>query len=142
LGCPLTPTKVNENLLRKKGALRPLIRCTPSPSTNMVRHFNLHLYNVYNAIITMRKKRCFAIKLVTQFLSYIKHLQLTVFMHCACYQTSCKSCKSRNSLYIWCNSLQLNYNFVVTTPFQLLYNSLMIIIIMSCWCHFHPSIKI
>jgi len=41
-----------------------------------------------------------------------------------------------NSPYIWCNSLQLNYNFVAITPFQLLCNSPMTIIIMSCWCHF------
>ncbi len=41
-----------------------------------------------------------------------------------------------NSLYIWCNSLQLNYNFVAKTPFQLLCNSSMTIIIMSRWCQF------
>jgi hypothetical protein len=39
-------------------------------------------------------------------------------------------------IYIWCNSLQLYYNFVTTTPFQLLCNSPMTTIIMSCWCHF------
>jgi hypothetical protein len=41
-----------------------------------------------------------------------------------------------NSPYIWCNSLQLNYNFVTTTHFLLPCNSLMTIIIMSCWHHF------
>jgi hypothetical protein len=79
------------------------------------------------------KKWCFATSLVTQILSCIKHLQLSVFIWCEYYRTSCKSC---NSPYIQCNSLQLNYNFVATTPFQLLCNSPMTIIIMSCWCHF------
>jgi len=41
-----------------------------------------------------------------------------------------------NSSYIWCNSLELNYNFVTTTPFELLCNSPMIKITMSCWHHF------
>ncbi len=40
------------------------------------------------------------------------------------------------TIYIGCNSLQLYYNFVTTTPFQLLCNSSMTIIIMSHWCHF------
>ncbi len=61
-----------------------------------------------------------------------------------------KNCKSCNLSYIQCNSLQLNYNFVTTTPFQLLCNSPMITIIKSCWCHFssihqiltHDTIKI
>jgi hypothetical protein len=57
------------------------------------------------------KKGCFAIGLTTKFLSYIGHLQLTVFICCECYQTSYKSCKNYNSLYIWCNSLQLKCNF-------------------------------
>ncbi len=60
-------------------------------------------------------------------------MQLTIFMCCECYRTRCKSC---NSLYIRCNSLQFNYNFIITIPFQLLYNSLISIIIMSCWCYF------
>ncbi len=81
-------------------------------------------------------KRCFATSLATQFLSCIKHLQLILFICCECYWTSCKSCKCYNSLYIWCNSLQLNYSFVATTLFQLLCNSPMIIITMSCWFHF------
>jgi len=79
------------------------------------------------------KKGCFAIGLVIQFLSCIRHLQLIVFIHCECYWTSCKSC---NSMYIQCNSLQFIYNFVATTPFPLLCNSVMTTIIMSCWCHF------
>jgi hypothetical protein len=29
-------------------------------------------------------------------------LQLTIFIHCECYRTSCKTC---NSPYVWCNSL-------------------------------------
>jgi hypothetical protein len=41
-----------------------------------------------------------------------------------------------NSPYIWCNSLQFNYNFVTTTWFQLLSISPMTTIIMSCWHHF------
>jgi hypothetical protein len=85
------------------------------------------------------KKGCFATRLETQILSCIEHLQLTVFICCECYWTSCKSYKSYKSfnlLYIRCNSLQLNYNFVITTPFQLLHNSPMITIIMSCWHHF------
>ncbi len=32
-------------------------------------------------------------------------LQLTMFIHCECYRTSCKSCKSYNLPYIWCNSI-------------------------------------
>jgi hypothetical protein len=82
------------------------------------------------------KKGCFATSLATQFLSCIGHLHLTVFICCECYQTSCKSCKSCNSLYIRCNSLQFNYNFVTTIPFQVLCNSPMTTIIMLCWCHF------
>jgi hypothetical protein len=53
------------------------------------------------------KKRCFAIGLTTQFLSCNDHLQLIVFLHFECYWTSCMSCKSCNSSYIWCNSMQL-----------------------------------
>jgi hypothetical protein len=64
-----------------------------------------------------KKKRCFAIGLVIQFLSCIGHLQLTIFISCECSQTSCKSYKSCNSPYIRCNSLQFNYNFVTTTLF-------------------------
>jgi hypothetical protein len=82
------------------------------------------------------KKRCFATSLATQFLNCIGHLQLTIFICYDCYQTSYKSCKSCNSPYIWCNSLQFNYNFVATIPFQLLCNSPMTIILMSCWSHF------
>ncbi len=78
------------------------------------------------------KKGCFVTSLATQFLSCIGHFQLTVFICCECYWKSCKSC---NSPYIWCNSLQLNYNFVATTLFQLLCNSPMTIIIMSCLRH-------
>ncbi len=93
--------------------------------------------------IHYEKKGCFATRLATQFLSCIRHLQFRVFICCECYWTSCKSCKSCNSLYIWCNSpyircnsLQFNYNFVATTPFQLLCNSHMTTIIMLCRCHF------
>jgi len=68
------------------------------------------------------EKRCFALD--TCNFSYLYDV---------CYQTSCKSC---NSLYIWCNSLQFNYKFDATTPFQLLCNSLMTTIIRSCWHHF------
>jgi len=32
-------------------------------------------------------------------------LQLTMCIHCECYRTSCKSCKSYNLPYIWCNSI-------------------------------------
>jgi len=74
---------------------------------------------------TLKKKGSFALQLATQL--------VTIFIRCECYWTSFKSC---NSLYIQCNSLKLNYNLVVTIPFQLLCNSPMIIIIMSCWCHF------
>jgi hypothetical protein len=81
------------------------------------------------------KKRCFAIGLVIQFLSSIRHLQLIIFISCECSWTSYKSYKSCTSPYIWCNSLQLNYNFV-TILFQLLCNSPMTIIIISCWRHF------
>jgi hypothetical protein len=64
------------------------------------------------------KKVCFATSLVTQFLSCIDHLQLTVFIHCEWYRTSYKSCKSCNSLYIQCNSLQL----ITTLLQQFLFN--------------------
>jgi hypothetical protein len=43
---------------------------------------------------------------------------------------------SYNSLYIQWNSLQFSCNLVTTIPFQLLCNSPMNIIIMSCWHHF------
>jgi hypothetical protein len=76
---------------------------------------------------------CFTIGLATQFLNYIRHLQLIIFIYCECHWTSCKSC---NSPYIRCNSVQFNNNFVATTPFQLLCNSPMTTIIMSCWRHF------
>jgi hypothetical protein len=79
------------------------------------------------------RKGCFATGLTSQFLNCIRHLQLIIFIHCECYRTSCKSC---NSPYIQCNSLQLNYNFVTTTSFQLLCNSPMTTIIMSSWRHF------
>jgi len=91
------------------------------------------LKNGQSIIIHYEKKGCFAIGLATQFSSCIRHLQLTVFIHYECYRISCKSC---NSLYIRCNSLQLNYNIVATTPFQLLFNSPITTIIMSCWRHF------
>jgi hypothetical protein len=60
-------------------------------------------------------------------------LQLIVFIHYECYRTKCKSCNSPSIRY---NSLQLNYNFVTTILFQLRCNSLITIIIMSCWHHF------
>ncbi len=82
------------------------------------------------------KKGCSTTNLATQFLSCIRHLQLIIFICCEYYKTSCKSCKNCNLPYIRCNSLQLNYNFVVTTPFQVLCNSPMTTIIMSCWRHF------
>jgi hypothetical protein len=104
---------------------QPVIWCIycACQRTKLGKHGNIHY----------EKKRCFATSLTAQFLNYIKHLQLTIFICYECYRTSCKSC---NSLYIWCNSLQFNYNFIVTTPFQLLYNSLMTIIISSCWRYF------
>jgi len=88
--------------------------------TKLGKHGNIHY----------EKKRCFAIGLAIQFLSCIKHLQLTIFIRCEYYQ------RSYNTLYIQCNSLQFNYNFIITTLFQLLCNSPMTIIIMSCWCYF------
>ncbi len=93
-------------------------------------------FKIRNRLHSLWKEGVFAIGLATQFLSCITHLQLTVFICCECYLTSCKSCKNCNSPYIQCNSLQLNYNFVTRTPFQLLCNSPMITIIMSWWCHF------
>jgi len=45
-----------------------------------------------------------------------------------------------NSLYIWCNSLQLNCNLVKTIFFQLLCNSIITALMMSCWCHWLSSI--
>jgi hypothetical protein len=85
-----------------------------------------------------KKKRCFATSLATQFLNYIGHLQLAIFICYECYRTSCKSRKSCNSPYIWCNSLQLNYNFV-TTHFQLLCNSPMIHNVMLTSFFIHTS---
>ncbi len=97
----------------------------------------------WNHTYTLWKKNCFATSVATQFwfasdncnliLNCIGQLQLIVFIRCECYWTNCKSC---NSPYIHCNSLQLNYNFVATTLFQLLCNSPMITIIMSWWHHF------
>jgi hypothetical protein len=81
------------------------------------------------------KKRCFAIDLATQFLICNDHLQLIVFLHYEWYQTSFMSCKRCNSPYRWCISLKFNYNFVETTHFQLLCNSITIIVTMSCWCY-------
>ncbi len=40
-----------------------------------------------------------------------------------------------NSLYICCNSLQLNYNLIKTIHFQLLFNFVITTPMMSCWCH-------
>jgi hypothetical protein len=40
------------------------------------------------------KKGCFATSFTTQFLSYIKHLQLIVVIHCEYYKASYKSCNS------------------------------------------------
>ncbi len=89
------------------------------------------------------EKRCFATDLATQFLSCNDHLQLTVFLHYEWYQTSFMSCKRCNSPYRWCISLKFNYNFIETTHFQLLCNSITITVTMSCWCYlFHPSTKI
>jgi hypothetical protein len=53
-------------------------------------------------------------------------LQLALQLNFSITMTTC------NSSYIWCNSLQLNCSFVLTTPFQLLCNSFMITSIMSC----------
>jgi hypothetical protein len=89
-----------------------------------------------------KKKKCFATSLTTQFSSCIWHFQLIVFIHHGCYRTSWQNCKNCNSSFIWCNSLKFNYNFFTTTHFQLLCNSPMTTIVMSCWRHFNPSIKI
>lgn len=78
------------------------------------------------------KKKVFTTSITAQFLSSNDHLQLIVFLCCECYQTSYKS---YNSLYIWCNLLQFNYNFVKTIHFQLLCNSTTITAIMSCWSY-------
>jgi hypothetical protein len=51
LGRHPTPTKINEDLLKKKGAPRLVIRCIHFLSTNMVRHLNLYLYNVCNTLL-------------------------------------------------------------------------------------------
>jgi hypothetical protein len=101
-----------------------------------------HLLNLWSNNLSKplaphyEKNGCFVIGLATQFLSCIKQLQCIIFICCECYQTSCKSYKSYNSPYIWCNSLQLDYNFIATTFFQLPCNSLMTTFIMSCWHHF------
>ncbi len=101
----------------------------------LIQTLKLMQFKIKNRLHSLWKKGCFAIGPAIQFVSCIRHLQLTVFICCECYPTSCKSCKNCNSPYIRCNSLQLNYNFV-TTLFQLLCNSPMITIIMSCWHHF------
>ncbi len=49
----------------------------------------------------MKQNGCFTTSLATQFLSCIEHLQLTLFIHCECYQTSCKSYKRCNSPYLY-----------------------------------------
>jgi hypothetical protein len=93
-------------------------------------------FKIRNRLHSLWKEGVFAIGLATQFLNCIRHLQLIVFICCECYSTSCKSYKNCNSPYIKCNSLQLNYNFVARTHFQLLCNFPMITIMMSWWHHF------
>jgi hypothetical protein len=68
------------------------------------------------------KKNCFAIGFAIQFLSCIRQLQLTIFIHCECYRTSYNSCKSCNSSYIQCNSLQLCHNNSFSTTMQFPYD--------------------
>ncbi len=78
------------------------------------------------------KKGCFVIGLATQFLSYIGHLELTLFIRCECYGTSCKSC---NSLYIRCNSLQFCCNNYFSTTMQLPYDNNHNVMLMSLFIH-------
>jgi hypothetical protein len=43
--------------------------------------------------------------------------------------------QSYNSPYIWCNSLQLNYNLAKITNVQLLCNSIITTLMLSYWCY-------
>jgi hypothetical protein len=102
--------------------------------------FRAYVYEISKS--HYEKKWCFATSLVTEFSNCIWTLashhiyMLWVLLDKLQKLQSYKNC---NLLYIWCNSLQLNYKFVTTIPFQLLYNSLMITIIMSCWRHFSST---
>jgi hypothetical protein len=81
---------------------------------------------IYYVNMHYEKKRCFATGLAT-------HHVYTLWMLSDKLQ---KLQELQFAIYM----VQLNYNFVTKTPFQLC-NSPMIIIIMSCWCDFYPSIK-
>jgi hypothetical protein len=76
----------------------------------------------FNFLMHYEKKGYFVIDLVTQFLNCNHHLQFIIFLRYECYQTSRMSCKSYNSLYIRCNSLQFCQNNSFLTNMQFHYN--------------------
>jgi hypothetical protein len=78
------------------------------------------------------------------FLGCNDDLQLTIFLHCECYQINYKN---YNSPYIWSNSLQFNCNSITFLSKQLIFNYCAIPLQLLPKCHtnatnFHPSIKI
>ncbi len=79
----------------------------------------------------MRKGVFFAIGLAIHFLNSNDHLQFSIFLCCECYWTSCMNCKNYNSLYIWCDSLQLDCNNYFSTTMQLSHN----VMLMSFFIH-------
>ncbi len=66
--------------------------------------------------------------------AWIAKLQLTIYM-VQLIVFICHELQSCNTIYIWCNSLQLNCNSVKTTNFQLLFSSIIITPMMLCWHH-------
>jgi len=77
------------------------------------------------------KKGCFAIGLVTQFLSCKGHLKFTIFIHCECQRTSYMSCRVVTHRIYSATQLQLSQNKLFSTIMQLHYNYTDDIMLMS-----------
>jgi hypothetical protein len=105
--------------------VKSISKISPSTTNLHDQYFNLHSLDphcFFESILPL--------PLVTMRKSISGVLQLNLQLNFWVASDTC------NSPYIWCNSLQLNYNLDAITPFQLLCNSLMNTIIMSCWHHF------
>jgi hypothetical protein len=64
------------------------------------------------------KKRCFTTSLTIQFLNCKRHLQLIVFIHRECSQTTCMSCKvTTHHLYGG-----IHYNSIATQSKKIIFN--------------------
>jgi hypothetical protein len=81
--------------------------------------------------IHYEKKRYFTIGLATYFFKCTGHLQFIIFKHHECQWINCMSYKTViHHIY---NATHCN--FIKTTHFQLLCNSIIIAPMMSCWHH-------